>query len=268
MAEPLMEELYSPWGDRRRRVGELRQRYPFAAEILRLYCALLDLQERTFLAARRCPPLPEQLPDWVAEGVLTEIVTVTMTHGPSSLGEEVEAYRDAPAESAALLARWLAQPDACTAVECYLARAALSPILEASSVLARTMSRGEADARHCPVCGGLPQLAYFALSGEDLVTGPRNLLCSRCSAVWQFPRMTCAACGEQGASRLTMFGEAELFPHVRIDACDSCSSYLLTFDLRKDARCVPSVDELAAVPLDLYASDKGLTKITPNLMGM
>jgi hypothetical protein len=28
------------------------------------------------------------------------------------------------------------------------------------------------------------------------------------------------------------------------------------------------VDELAALPLDLYAADQGLVKITPNLMGL
>jgi len=30
---------------------------------------------------------------------------------------------------------------------------------------------------------------------------------------------------------------------------------------------VPVVDELAAIPLDLYAREQGFSKITPNLMG-
>jgi hypothetical protein len=30
---------------------------------------------------------------------------------------------------------------------------------------------------------------------------------------------------------------------------------------------VPEVDELAALPLDLFAAERGLFKITPNLMG-
>jgi hypothetical protein len=30
---------------------------------------------------------------------------------------------------------------------------------------------------------------------------------------------------------------------------------------------VPEVDELTALPLDLFASEQGLSKITPNLMG-
>ena len=44
--------------------------------------------------------------------------------------------------------------------------------------------------------------------------------------------------------------------------------YLLTVDLRKAAGAVPIVDELAAVPLDLYAREQGKRKIVPNLMGM
>jgi formate dehydrogenase maturation protein FdhE len=39
-------------------------------------------------------------------------------------------------------------------------------------------------------------------------------------------------------------------------------------DLRRDAAAVPVVDELAALPLDLYAKEHGLQKALPNLMGM
>ena len=79
--------------------------------------------------------------------------------------------------------------------------------------------------------------------------------------------MVCANCGESTGARLPIFQEQEQFPHVRVDGCRACKRYLLTFDLRRDARAVPVVDELAALPLDLYAIDQGLTKITPNLMG-
>ena len=60
---------------------------------------------------------------------------------------------------------------------------------------------------------------------------------------------------------------APTFPHLRIDACASCERYLLDVDLGRDPRAVPEVDELAALPLDLYAAERGLSKITPNLMG-
>jgi len=126
---------------------------------------------------------------------------------------------------------------------------------------------GREHGARCPHCGGLPQLGYFALSGEALVTGPRHLVCARCAASWVHPRMVCAGCGEETSARLPVYSEAERFPHVRIDACETCRRYLLGFDLRRDAEAVPVVDELAALPLDLYASERGLRKVTPNAMG-
>jgi FdhE protein len=120
---------------------------------------------------------------------------------------------------------------------------------------------------NCPNCGGLPQLSYFAVSGEALVSGPRYLVCSRCANNWVFSRMTCAGCGESTGTKLPIYQEQERFPHVRVDGCQTCKKYLLTFDLRRETRAVPVVDEIAALPLDLFARDQGLTKITPNLMG-
>jgi formate dehydrogenase maturation protein FdhE len=42
---------------------------------------------------------------------------------------------------------------------------------------------------------------------------------------------------------------------------------LLNVDLLADPAAVPLVDEMSALPLDLYAREKGFAKITPNLMG-
>jgi len=57
------------------------------------------------------------------------------------------------------------------------------------------------------------------------------------------------------------------FPHLRVDACATCERYVIEVDLGRDPLAVPEVDELAAIPLDLYAGERGLSKITPNLMG-
>jgi formate dehydrogenase maturation protein FdhE len=61
-------------------------------------------------------------------------------------------------------------------------------------------------------------------------------------------------------------GEA-IFPQLRIQGCESCHAYLVHVDLARDVNAVPEVDELTAIPLDLYAQERGLRKITPNLMG-
>jgi FdhE protein len=79
--------------------------------------------------------------------------------------------------------------------------------------------------------------------------------------------MACAGCGEETGARLPVYSDADQFPHLRIDACETCRRYLLSVDLRRDAAAVPEVDELAALPLDLYAAERGLTKVVPNAMG-
>ena len=58
-----------------------------------------------------------------------------------------------------------------------------------------------------------------------------------------------------------------VFPHLRVAGCTTCERYLIEVDLSRDGRAVPEVDELVALPLDLYAADRGLAKVTPNLMG-
>jgi formate dehydrogenase maturation protein FdhE len=80
--------------------------------------------------------------------------------------------------------------------------------------------------------------------------------------------MCCPWCGERSGARLPVFAEADVLPHLRADGCESCHRYLITVDLRKEPIAVPLVDELAALPLDLYVQARGFTKIVPNLMGI
>jgi formate dehydrogenase maturation protein FdhE len=61
---------------------------------------------------------------------------------------------------------------------------------------------------------------------------------------------------------------AESRPHVRLDECSSCARYLKTVDLRSRGDAVPLVDDLASVELDLWASERGLTRVEMNLFGL
>jgi hypothetical protein len=255
----------SPWSARRGRARELRERYPFAAEVLTLYLALLDVQEPAFEAAVATPPAPGAVVP-LARELLPRVLDATVAAGPAMLGQAaVGRFHSADLDD--LMVRWLRgaeQPP----VDRYLARAATAPVLEAMEPDAlAVLCAGDRDARHCPRCGGPPQLAFFALSGEALVTGPRHLVCARCGAGWVFPRMVCAGCGEETTARLPVYSESEQLPHLRVDGCDTCRRYLVGVDLRRDAAAVPVVDELAALPLDLYAKERGLGKVVPNLMG-
>jgi formate dehydrogenase maturation protein FdhE len=272
------ETATSAWTARRRRAEELQERHPFAAEVLTLYLALLPAQEDAWRAARESPPHPDEVARWAAASVLPAVVEATATAGPPALRE---AVRGRPAEGA--LSTWLAGAEL-DPVDRYLARASLVPVLEALGERAGAACGPVRDgeiAALCPCCGGLPQLSSLTASGESLVSGRRNLLCARCGSSWDYTRGACPSCGETDEARLLVYSEhwegavslngngsgPAVFPNLRIAGCETCRRYLIEVDLSLDGHAVPEVDELAALPLDLYAADQGLTKVTPNLMG-
>jgi formate dehydrogenase formation protein len=53
---------------------------------------------------------------------------------------------------------------------------------------------------------------------------------------------------------------------IHISGCDSCRSYIKTVDMTKSGLAEPIVDEMAAIPLDLWAQKEGYTKLQTNLM--
>jgi hypothetical protein len=224
--------------------------------------------------------------------VLPGVAEATVAAGPELLADAVpKLFEGGRAEEA--LAAWLSgSGDELGPVERYLARASLRGPLEALEAGAGACAQDPSPrgGRRCPSCGGLPQLSFRADAGDQLVTGGRSLLCARCGASWSYSSSACASCGETGGSRRTFYAEQRewpvvghggtttsprkkggtpmpMFPHLRIEGCSSCNRYLIDVDLGHDARAVPEVDELTALPLDLYAAERGLTKITPNLMG-
>jgi FdhE protein len=116
----------------------------------------------------------------------------------------------------------------------------------------------------CPFCGEKPVAAVLRPEGDG---GKRFLLCSLCFTEWEFRRLLCPNCGEEDKDKLPIY-TAEEFPHVRVEACDSCKVYLKSVDLTKNGLAVPEVDELASIILDLWASEHGYTKLQTNLFGL
>ena len=273
-----------PWAARRARAQELRERQPFADELLTLYLALLDVHEDAWTAARESPPDPAQLAPGVAARVLPAVVQAPGAAGPAALSEAARSHLAAGTATDAV-AGWLAGEEL-DPVERYLARASLAPVLEALGERAGAACAAPAhgvDGSVCPCCGGPPQVSCVAATGDSLVSGGRSLLCARCGSSWSCSRSVCPACGEGGEARLTTYAERwdggvpangggnadapPMFPHLRVAGCETCRRYLIEVDLARDARAVPEIDELTALPLDLHAADQGLTKLTPNLMG-
>jgi len=284
----------SPWAAPRRRAESLRDRHTFAAEMLTLYVALLEVWERAWAAARAEQVRPEELAGWAAQRVLPQVVAATAESGPKPLVESLFPVADLRAAEE-LMAAWLAGEEL-VPVERYLARGCLRGPLEA--VDAGAACAGDPSprgGRRCPRCGGPPQLSFRTDTGDHLVSGHRRLQCARCGGSWGFSGSACAYCGETDGARRTVYTERGdgpqvgrgdsvdpdsvdpgsvdpdwgdmTFPHIRVEACANCERYLIDVDLGRDPKAVPEVDELAALPLDLYAAERGLSKITPNVMG-
>ncbi len=115
-----------------------------------------------------------------------------------------------------------------------------------------------AGCRRPPLTGGLiPQ-------GEGLAL---ELVCGSCFRRRPFPRSRCPGCGESREEELVTF-TAEEFTHLRVHACEGCRGYLLVVDLSRDPAAIPEVDELAGLPLDLWAIEHGYHKLQPNLAGI
>jgi formate dehydrogenase maturation protein FdhE len=117
---------------------------------------------------------------------------------------------------------------------------------------------------NCPFCYEKPLVGVLRPEGDG---GKRSLICSMCATEWPCGRILCVACGEHAVEKLAVFS-SEQFAHVRIEACDTCHRYIKTVDLTKTGRAVPVVDELATLPLNLWAADQGYTKLQNNLLGL
>ena len=116
----------------------------------------------------------------------------------------------------------------------------------------------------CPLCGGKPQTGILRPEGDG---GKRSLICALCALEWEYRRILCPSCGEEDPHKLAVYTASELC-HLRVEACDTCHAYINTVDLTKDGHAVPAVDELAALPLDLWAIDHGYRKLQANILGI
>jgi FdhE protein len=174
------------------------------------------------------------------------------------------APRDSPSIDALLREGWRA-PSAP-----FLARFVLQPYAEALAALGRAPDRGVRQATPgsaaCPFCGGWPQVSVLR-NEAGAEGGSRHLICAMCATAWPMRRVLCVHCGEDDERRLLYFHAPE-FDHVRVDACESCHFYLKAVDLTRLGLAVPVVDEVASAALDLWAHERGYTKVTQNLIGL
>lgn len=117
-------------------------------------------------------------------------------------------------------------------------------------------------ANRCPRCAQPPQCGALRPEGHG---NALFLVCSLCSTEWTWPRDTCPQCA---GGQLSYHAAAEQIPHLTTQTCESCRTYFHLIDCAKDPAAIPDLDELAALPLDLWAREGGFRKLHPNLAGL
>jgi FdhE protein len=238
--------------DRIERATELARIYPGASNLLNFYCQLAEFQK--------------QVSDDVRSRGATDVRALAR-HFPALIelvqhsGPELLANSSSQLTEELLAEHWQGTAEYDPAGR-FFARVLLQPYAE--YLASRGDIRVDSTPSTCPFCNARPVLAVLRGEGDG---GKRSLLCSMCATEWLYRRVVCPSCGEENKDKLPIYVAAEL-DYVRVDACDSCQTYLKSIDLTKNGRAVPVVDEIATVALNIWAEEHGYSKLEPNLLGM
>lgn len=260
------------WQRRITRAEQLVAEHRFAAEILRFYASVARFQETFYGKLEReskglgvvGDPFAQALPSGLV-GKLGELLSVVEQKGTPPLRDAARAFRDLGDDTQfrRLTTFWdgndhHALPDG---PEDFFARAFLQPY--AAYVRERSNLHWSGPTPFlCPFCKRKPGVGVLRPLGDG---GQRSLVCSFCLAEWEFRRIVCPGCGEEDHAKLPVYAADEL-KHVRVEACDSCRTYIKTVDMTKTGLAEPVVDEMASIPLDVWAHKQGYVKLQPNLL--
>ena len=110
----------------------------------------------------------------------------------------------------------------------------------------------------CPYC----KAPVVSLLREAAHGSRRSQICGVCFTEAPAPRLGCGGCGESRVEMLPVF-RADATEPARIDACDSCKTYVKTIDLTRDGAACPIADDLASVSLDLWATGARVSPRAP-----
>lgn len=258
------------WDSHIHRAEALASERSEAKELLTFYAKLLGAQKHVYeyLRSRKgwlpSGRLEQDLA--VVQPAMHNLLDTVQLNGPAPLADEARRLIEASESeiNELLLEYWRAPSD----VQ-FFAKAFLQPYARwLTEISAKPADRNLESAENlCPFCAGKPQLSLLRIQDPDSEVGGRSLLCSTCLTVWPFIRVVCAICGEERPGKIGYFHTPQ-YDHVRVEACDSCKHYIKGIDLTRFGLAVPLVDEVAAAPLDLWARERGYTKIELNLVGL
>jgi FdhE protein len=250
------------WDRRIERAEELSRKHSVVSDLLNFYKQLARFQKGVHeQIAKTASHSPEILVSHFA-GLLTLIRKI----GNPTLIQACDTFpSDRSSQLELLLSVWQPDPEdeiVPTLEHAFFAQILLQPYAECMAERMNVVPQGTTS--RCPFCGSMPQVAVLRQEGDG---AKRSLICSLCATEWSYRRVVCPNCGEEQKDRLPIF-MAQEFDYVRVDACDTCHTYIKSIDLTKDGRAVPMVDELATVSLNLWAQQNNYQKIAPNLFGV
>jgi FdhE protein len=261
------------WDERIARARVLAAADAPGSKILAFYAGLAAFQRS--LAERASPPAPAASP--FADSVDLDAAVRAMpawlswlrAHAPAPLARAAaECEPTPPSDWRGLMRRTLTRDagdaPADPAALGFIVEAILQPFAEQAAMAWRAGAPSGLSQRtsRCPACGGPPVVGALREEGHG---AKRTLVCALCLTEWDYLRVHCPACGANRFDALPVY-TADTPAHVRIDACDECHAYLKTVDLTKDGLAVPIVDDLASVPLDLWAREHGYHRARPSLL--
>ena len=273
----LFQAVRSEYDQRLERAASLAATQPSATEILNFYSAIAQFQKSFYshvagdrsvqVAIATDCPLREKFDITVVLPHFRGFLHVAERHAPVPLANAARTLAEQPAEA------WIRQlttywntagvaNEPGDAFAQFFPRAFLEPYAEflAQQFLKPTLL---VTATLCPLCNGHPYLGVLRPEGDS---GKRFLICSFCNQEWEFRRILCPTCGETDEPKLPVY-VPEQFPHLRVEACDTCKNYLRTVDLTKNGHAIPLVDDLAALSLSLWAHEHNYARPRPNLLG-
>jgi Protein involved in formate dehydrogenase formation len=279
------------WDRRIKRAAELTSVYPFGAEGLRFYARLATYQRSLYTdiqhALADTPKIPAGralrdeldlfllLPKFpgflgiieqIAPAPLAQAARALAQKGPAGWQQAIESFwhseLETPTAPYELEEASPGDPTGVEPQERLLAWIFLQPYAEFLADHREPMTL-DGTPSTCPLCGGRPIVGVLRSEGDG---ARKSLICMLCAHEWIFRRVVCPACGEEREPQMAFYSAPEI-AHVRVDVCDTCHTYLKSIDLTKTGLAVPVVDELATIPLDLWAREHGYEKLQINLLG-
>ena len=279
------------WDARIGRANNLTSSYPFAAEGLRFYARLATFQKSLFEEIQKAlagsskvssdRPLRDELdlflllsrfPGFLS--VIEQIAPVPLAQSAASLAQKGPAGWQHAIEDF-----WYSDPELATGIveDSELQSANGSAATDSDWLLAwmfvqpyaeyladhRETAMVDGTPSTCPFCGCKPIVGVLRSQGDG---AKKSLICMLCAHEWVFRRIYCPGCGEEREPQLAYYSAPEI-AHVRVDVCNTCHTYLKSVDLTKTGLAVAVVDELATIPLDLWAREHGYDKLQMNLLG-